>query len=568
MSHILDQLPDIRGNLAPNLGTDPALKRTRDTKEALSQSQDQVVQAEQHLSRLKTQHRRLEREAEQLTLRLSGPINRLPAELLGRIFVLACEGEYVRIHIEDDESHRSTALVLAEVCRRWRAMVISLRSLWTHFDLDVGKLESFWSGARYCGPASEDRSDSDDGFDHEYCSDEGGVQPDPAQAGGEQQAKRREASFCAYVQTVLRRSLPSQALDIRAVRPFGGDLGYDGFASALERGILHSNRIKKLHCTNLAFGFFDAPFEFPVLEDLQLINYAPADRLDPVPLSLPQLSRLSLINPCCDKQGRIFSDVKATWSALTTFSLFWNKLLPVRNHPHPADLLNIFAEMPNLTVARINFGVPSCGYHPIDPTPTILLPLLHTFEVQDPAMGALQAKFMGAIQAPLLARFDYFFTLEDQGIWAEAPIMDDATSLTQLLQSSLGLKTVNIGFCQDMWFLDPVSNFPLRGYWLLEFADIKFEDQALGWDNMVFDFQTYGATLRNAVAGAEWPERGYVEDLVGWIKDNTVFILDDDANGPGEVDVADIGHIFVAFRDIQKLVNQGTWSLFTQLELL
>ncbi|KAH6906772.1 hypothetical protein BKA70DRAFT_398043 [Coprinopsis sp. MPI-PUGE-AT-0042] len=302
MSKTIEELLDVgrRGlRLSPEMRS-VVLQSVQYTKEQGMEALEQIRQTKRHLRSLEAKRRKLEHQAQQLTQLLAGPIMHLPVELLSYIFTLACEGEYIRLHLGDDKGdktrpeehdgetardydspdggersdvgclpdeadnvgpHRSTALVLTEVCSHWRATAIALDSLWARLDFDVRDLDHIW----------KDLLSNDS--DYEDCSDGEGeeIHKDPANLAKEA-ARQREASFYAFVQTVFKRSRQSCALDIKLLRPLSGPNKYDGFASALETVVLHSGRIERLHCENLTFGFLHNDMDFPILLELHLTN--------------------------------------------------------------------------------------------------------------------------------------------------------------------------------------------------------------------------------------------------------------------------------------------------------
>ncbi|KAH6884020.1 hypothetical protein BKA70DRAFT_162171 [Coprinopsis sp. MPI-PUGE-AT-0042] len=560
------------------------------------------MQTKKHLRSLEANHRTLEHQVLQLTQLFPGPIKHLPIELLSHIFTLACEGEYVRLYLEEDrdvhlpenhdgkpdcdnslaagyppeetkmvEHRRSTALVLTEVCRQWRATAIALSSLWARLDLDARDLH------RILGELLSDDSDDADSVNEEEAL-ESPVEPE------DEAARRREASFFACVRRVFARSRHC-ALDIKLARPSPESKKvYDGFASALEMVVLHAERIRTLQCENFTFHFLHCDMDFPSLQELHLINYLPRGH-NPISLATPHLARLTLLNPCCIIDDHLLSDLDMSWTSLTTFSLFWNNSSPYEDCANPSDLPYVVAAMPNLEVFRINLGeINTLLFEAFDPSQssTTLLARLHTLEIQDQFMSLLDLDTMAAFDTPRLERFDYHSTLA--GDTARSPLIEkDTTSLTSLLSSSSCLKTVNIVYAQDVWFLDPVDSLPKDGYWVAEIAAVKFEtlvNLCAQWPTLDPNertknslspeqllFTECGARLRRTIPGVQWPKEGYVEDLVGWIKENTdlasastyterKFGLENFETLAGKLQVS------------QAAVDRGAWSFFVQLNLL
>ncbi|KAH6906770.1 hypothetical protein BKA70DRAFT_1563578 [Coprinopsis sp. MPI-PUGE-AT-0042] len=557
------------------------LQCIQDTKGRAVEALEQIQRAKRNLRSLEAKHKRLELQALQLTQLLPGPIVHLPIELLSHIFTLACEGEYVRLYLDEYENGNlpenkvgprwSTALILMEVCRPWRETVIALSPLWARLDLDARDLHHI------LGELPSNDSDSADLVDEEEFL-EGPAKPES------EAARRREASFFACLRAAFARSRHC-ALDIKLTRLTHESTIHDGSTSALEMVVLHAERIRMLQCKNVTFDFLHCDLDFPSLQELHITNYLPRDddrRL--IPLATPHLTRLTLLNPGCSLNDSLLSDINMTWTSLTTFSLFRNNSSPHDVYPGPSHLLSAVAAMQNLEVFRINLGEFEAdvfeAFDPSQSSPTVLA-RLRTLEIQDHDLILLDLNVIAAFDTPRLERFDYLFHLDYVG--TIDLIEKDMSPMISLLNSSTRLKTVNVVYAQDGWMLDLVDNFPEDGYWVAEIPAVKFEVLAnlcSHWPTMAQKestqnllspeqhlFTACGARLRQTIQVDRWPEEGYVEDVVGWILGNTDLVpastYTERKFGLGDFDI-----LVDKLQHLQASVERCTWSFFMQLNLL
>lgn len=66
------------------------------------------------------------------------PVNRLPVELLTRIFTLTTSCVF-SVFVSNRKANRLTIGSISSVCSYWRKVVLGANSLWCHIDLTVGK---------------------------------------------------------------------------------------------------------------------------------------------------------------------------------------------------------------------------------------------------------------------------------------------------------------------------------------------------------------------------------------------------------------------------------------------
>ncbi|THU81184.1 hypothetical protein K435DRAFT_785125 [Dendrothele bispora CBS 962.96] len=117
-----------------------------DLNEDLSRYYLEIRRLKRVLKRLTQQRDVLEREREE-SLTLLSPIRRLPPEVLSHIFEYHCQTD--AISLGGRELIKAPALTLSHVCSFWRALSLSLPSLWSrldfnfHFPLAYGPIHLF-----------------------------------------------------------------------------------------------------------------------------------------------------------------------------------------------------------------------------------------------------------------------------------------------------------------------------------------------------------------------------------------------------------------------------------------
>ncbi|KAH6906771.1 hypothetical protein BKA70DRAFT_1428881 [Coprinopsis sp. MPI-PUGE-AT-0042] len=240
--------------------------------------------------------------------------------------------------------------------------------------------------------------------------------------------------------------------------------------------------------------------------------------------------------------------------------------------------------MQKLQTLRINCGgIGFFRHEPIEPSQfqATSLPHLRTLELQDQFMTFLDLNIIAAFDTPKLERFDYLCSLGD----ADGSLLmyKDMDPILSVLKSSTHLMTVNIVYAQDLWLLDPVTSFPEDGYWVAEIPAVDFRrlaNQCSQWPpyepndcSLNFSsrkqllFTTCGAQFRRTIHLGQRPKEGYVEDLVGWIKETTG-LLPANTYAECNYELGNFETLVAKLQPLQAAVDQGSWSFFMQLNLL
>ncbi|KAG2008171.1 hypothetical protein CC2G_013630 [Coprinopsis cinerea AmutBmut pab1-1] len=430
---------------------------------------------ERQLPVLEGQARQLRLEINRLRSFLS-PIQSLPVELLARIFAIACEGEVIKLWEEFSMAPPPTAILIAQVCKHWHAVVTTTPELWSQLDMYIGD-----------------------------CDNEGKLKElEPCIIHSKTRAGRRHSWFIRTAKAFLDRS-QSLPLNLELFN--------------YEEKLHSKNRIQELDLGFVDLGTFPCSLHFPILETLTLRHFRFPETA--TRFVAPRLSKLVYIDPDVQMVHRQIK-FQLSWPSLSELTFFWD----LNSKGVSKAFFTVLKQVEQLKTLCVKFNkwrfVDTGTQHSY-----IRLPHLQTLEIQDASEQFLCRGYLANFAAPALETFELFI--------ADYPYEDQPEVLADIrdfLEFVPGLKSLRIGLC-DANFLIPDDRIQPNSYKIFALLDktvaaMKDADERVFGRTNSTDRQKMAfaaAVPERTVTVTEWPERResgcLVENLFGWVARNT-----------------------------------------------